>query len=128
MRAATGDITRCAAFWSQAAASQFAASAAGNTPPVTKPKYRPPVQATVPGEPTSSSSARTLAGSDDSCGNGPPSFSNPAISSAVGAVRFSAILWTYRIARCAAVASKPAWFQAEGEIRSVVVGLIYVQS
>ena len=36
--AATGDMTRMQAFWSQAPASQFAASAAGNVPPITNPK------------------------------------------------------------------------------------------
>jgi hypothetical protein len=33
-----GDITRSAAFWFHAAASQLAASAAGTIPPFTKPK------------------------------------------------------------------------------------------
>jgi hypothetical protein len=35
---ATGDITRSAAFWFQAPASQLAASAVGSIPPFTKPK------------------------------------------------------------------------------------------
>ena len=37
-RAATGDMTGSAVFWSQAAASQFAPSATGCEPPVTNPK------------------------------------------------------------------------------------------
>ena len=37
-RAAAGDMTLSAAFWSQAAVSQAAACAAGSAPPVTKPK------------------------------------------------------------------------------------------
>src|SRR5689334_2405224 len=37
--------------WSHAAVSQAAACAIGNAPPVTKPKYRGPPLATVPGEP-----------------------------------------------------------------------------
>src|SRR6266478_5307560 len=49
--AATGDITVRAVFWSHAPASQLAARAAGKTPPVTNPKYRPPVEVTVAGEP-----------------------------------------------------------------------------
>ena len=51
-----------AAFWSQAVASQFAASAAGSEPPITKPKKRGPAMAMVAGEPISSSSASTSAG------------------------------------------------------------------
>jgi len=37
-RAAIGEETRSPAFWSQAPASQFAATVAGSAPPVTKPK------------------------------------------------------------------------------------------
>ena len=37
-RAAAGDITARAAFWSQAAISHAAATAAGSAPPVTNPK------------------------------------------------------------------------------------------
>jgi hypothetical protein len=36
--AATGDVTDNPAFWSHAPASQFAASATGNEPPMTNPK------------------------------------------------------------------------------------------
>jgi hypothetical protein len=36
--AATGDAAARPAFWSQVLASQFAASAAGSEPPMTKPK------------------------------------------------------------------------------------------
>ena len=37
-RAAAGDITARAAFWSQAAVSQAAAVATGSVPPLTNPK------------------------------------------------------------------------------------------
>ena len=48
---AVGDMTDSAAFWSHAAVSQAAACAIGSAPPVTKPKYRGPPLATVPGDP-----------------------------------------------------------------------------
>ncbi len=38
MAAAMGELTRVTQFWSQAPASQLAASAAGSAPPVTEPK------------------------------------------------------------------------------------------
>ncbi len=47
-----GVATNRPAFWSQALASQFAASAAGSEPPITNPKKRGPAVATVAGEPT----------------------------------------------------------------------------
>jgi hypothetical protein len=38
MAETAGDMTRSATFWSQAAVSQLAATAAGNAPPLTNPK------------------------------------------------------------------------------------------
>ena len=60
--AAIGDMTGSAAFWSHAPASVDAAKAIGSTPPVTNPKYRPPVDRVAPRSPASDSSWRTSAG------------------------------------------------------------------
>ena len=74
-----------AAFWSHAVASQFAASAAGSEPPITKPKKRGPAMAMVAGEPSSSSSASTSAASDGPSGNGSRRSARRATASAGGA-------------------------------------------
>ena len=42
--AATGEVTRRPAFWSQAVASMLAATVAGSEPPMTKPKKRGPAR------------------------------------------------------------------------------------
>ena len=47
--ALSGALTTIAAFWSQAVASQFAATVTGSAAPVTNPKKRPPVDAMVAG-------------------------------------------------------------------------------
>ncbi len=60
--AATGDMTGSAAFWSHAPARIAAAWAAGSVPPVTKPKYRPPFDAIVAGDPRRSRRSSTAAG------------------------------------------------------------------
>ena len=88
--AAAGDITASATFWSQAAVSQAAAVAMGSVPPVTNPKYRGPAVATVAGEPTSSSSASTSAGSRPDAGSGTSSRPRAATASGPGATRRSA--------------------------------------
>ena len=56
-------MTLIAAFWSQVPARMAAALPAGSVPPLTNPKYRPPVERIVAGDPNSSSWARTAAGS-----------------------------------------------------------------
>src|SRR5205807_2485117 len=81
-----GEHTTSPAFWSQADASQLAATVTGREPPVTKPKYRRPAEATVAGEPSSSSSASTRSGLEARSGSGP---SNRA--SAPSAVELPAI-------------------------------------
>ena len=55
-------------FWSHAVASQFAASAAGREPPMTKPKKRGPAIPIVAGDPTSSSIRITSSGEVGSVG------------------------------------------------------------
>ena len=77
------------AFWSQAAASQFAATATGNEPPITKPKNLGPAVATVAGDPASSSRAMTRSGSSGPSGSGSSKRSSPASASASGATRRS---------------------------------------
>jgi hypothetical protein len=54
---AAGEETALNAFWSHADVSQSAASAAGSAPPVTKPKYRGPGDATSPGSTARASSS-----------------------------------------------------------------------
>ncbi len=71
----------------------------------TNPKYRPPVVATVAGDPMSSSSATTSEGSDGNCGSGPPSASNRATFAGNGTTCQLAIPVTYRAARSAVSAS-----------------------
>src|SRR5688572_4962013 len=51
MTALTGLVTNSPAFWSHAVDSQFAANAGTWDPPMTNPKYRPPVLAIVAGDP-----------------------------------------------------------------------------
>ena len=68
--AAIGVATKSPAFWSHAAASQLAASAAGSEPPITKPKNRGPAIAMVAGEPTSSSMRMTSSGAVEASGSG----------------------------------------------------------
>jgi hypothetical protein len=70
--AAAGPRTCRPAFWSQAAVSQSAASAAGFAPPTTNPKYRPLGEATRPGAAAATRAATTLAGSSGPSGSGPP--------------------------------------------------------
>src|SRR5205814_41020 len=76
--AVPGLIWLSAAFWSQAPASQLAASAAGNVPPMTKPKYRGPAIAVVAGPTTSSSRARTSWSAIGLSGNGTSSSASRA--------------------------------------------------
>ena len=70
--AAAGPSTCSPAFWSQAAVSQSAASAAGVAPPMTKPKNRPLGVATSPGSAASARAAIVLRGSSGASGSGPP--------------------------------------------------------
>ena len=70
---AAGPRTCRAAFWSQAEVSQSAARAAGVAPPTTKPKKRPPADATRPGSAAVASSATTWRGSSGRLDRGPPS-------------------------------------------------------
>ena len=84
-----GELTIRPAFWSHAPASQFAATVTGSAPPTTKPKYRPPAEATVAGEPRSSRSARTASGSVGSFGSGPPKSARREMADAVGDTRRS---------------------------------------
>src|ERR1700731_65856 len=69
-RPATSSITATAgpqawiaAFWSHAAVSQSAASAAGSVPPMTQPKKRPPLLPRMPPAMSAASSSITCAGS-----------------------------------------------------------------
>src|SRR5207244_614913 len=101
--AATGDITRSAAFCPHAPASQFAAIAAGNVPPITNPKYRPPVFAIVAGLPTSSSNSTTRCAFVGPSGNFSLSRANPATTSAVGATLLVPTPATYFAALSAAI-------------------------
>jgi hypothetical protein len=82
---AVAGAARCSAlFWSQAAASQWADSAAGRTPPVTKPKYRPPAVACVAGDANASSSSSTRVASTPRSGSGVSSEARAASASAEG--------------------------------------------
>ena len=89
--AATGDITRSAAFWSQAEASHAAPTEAGTAAPFTKPKNRPPAVATVAGEPARSNKSTTAQGSHGSSGNGPPNSSKPRRALSPGATLLAGI-------------------------------------
>src|SRR5215467_9002142 len=100
--AAAGDITRKHAFCPQAPASQFAASAAGSTPPMTKPKYLPPVIATVAGDASSSRTSITFCGSMGAAGNSSRNRASASTDSAAGPTLRSRISLLYRIARSAA--------------------------
>jgi hypothetical protein len=55
--AIAGVTSFIAVFWSQAVASQLAATVTGSEPPITKPKKRGPAMASDAGEPISSSIA-----------------------------------------------------------------------
>ena len=83
-------MTDSAVFWSQALASQPAAWATGSVPPVTNPKYLGPALAIVAGEPISSSSASTSAGSRPDAGSGKSSSRRALTASADGATGRSA--------------------------------------
>ena len=63
MAAAAGVGEARPAFWSQAAAIQSAARAAGSVPPMTKPKYRGEPIAVTPGSASATSSSSTTRGS-----------------------------------------------------------------
>jgi hypothetical protein len=69
---AAGPATCSPAFWSQAAVSQSAASAAGSAPPITKPKKRPLGDATSPGSAALASALTTSRASTGCSGSGPP--------------------------------------------------------
>ncbi len=74
--AATPGVTaRSTVFWSQAATSQSAASAAGWLPPITKPKKRPDGIATRPGSTAPASRSTTSAAADGPSGSTRPSAS-----------------------------------------------------
>jgi hypothetical protein len=82
--AAIGDMTGSAVFWSHAPARIAAAWAAGSVPPVTKPKYRPPLEATVAGDPSRSSWSSTPAAPRPSWGSSSSKPASPASASSVG--------------------------------------------
>jgi hypothetical protein len=81
----TGDPAHSPVFWSQAPASQLAASVAGSVPPMTKPKNLPPAEATVAGEPRRSSCSSIVSGSQPFCGRGTSNLSRLATASGAGA-------------------------------------------
>ncbi len=82
---AVGDCTKKAAFWSHVLTSQEAASAAGKQPPLTKPKLRPPVLATVAGDPYSCSRCSTVSALVGPGGNGPRNAFSAATALGLGA-------------------------------------------
>ena len=72
-------------FWSQAVASQLAATVTGNAPPMTKPKKREPAMAMVAGEPRRSSSAITSPASLPASGSDVSNPSSAATAAGAGA-------------------------------------------
>ncbi len=88
--AIAGVTSFIAEFWSQAVASQFAATVTGMEPPITKPKKRGPAIATDAGEPISSSRASVSASSRPSPDSASSKPAVAVIASGVGATRRSA--------------------------------------
>src|SRR6266550_470374 len=85
------------------ASSQLAATVGGSDPPTTKPKKRPPADPSVAGDPISSSSAITAAGSVGCSGSGSSSRRRLARASRVGVTPRSFNPARYRAARSAVV-------------------------